>query len=178
MKLFLAIDLPLTTKKALSEQLQDMQEEYKVFNWVRPENLHMMIHPFGEVADPKNIIAKIKELLFDQSSFYLYATRLDYFMDQQITIFTDFRKEQKLISLIEVLADTFPFKENEFITHVTVARCRIPSKQQYFVLKKKIERSNIDLSFQVKELVLFESISSKKNSTYRKITSFPLLKTP
>ena len=175
MRLFLAIDLPSTAKKSLNEQLQDWQEEYRVFNWVREENYHIILHTFNEILQPNSITEKIKEVLFDQTNFYLYAIRLDFFMDQQITIYVDFRKEQKLQALIDTLGIAFPSKQKELVSHVAVARCRIPSKQQYFVIKKKIERSDIDMSFQVKELSLFESVLSQKKQKYNKVMTFPLL---
>jgi len=178
MKLFLAIDLPSAAKKSLNEQLQSWQEEYRAFNWVREENFYIILHSFGEVVQKDNITEKIKEVLFDQVNFHLYAIRLDFFMDQQITIYVDFRKEQKLQNLYDTLGVAFPSKQKGIIVpHVAVARCRIPSKQQYFVIKKKIERSNIDLSFQVKEVVLFENILINKKPSNKKVMAFPLVKT-
>jgi len=63
----------------------------------------------------------------------------------------------------------------KFIPHLTIARSRIPSKQQYFVLKKRVEKINIDISFKVNEVILFESVLSKHHPLYIKKKRIKLL---
>lgn len=176
MRLFLAIDLPDQIKSALSKQVFDLQKEYAVFNWVATPNYHMTVHFFGETQKLQEINDKTKSVLFEQQPFYLYSTHLDLFMTQNITIYANFRREKLLEHLTVNLRDMFSneFQEvKEFKPHVTVARCKIPSKQQYFHLQKKISRINIDLEFKVTEISLFESITAAKKPVYRKIATFP-----
>lgn len=175
MKLFLAIDLPAEAKHELSTQLFSFQKEFQAFNWVPENNYHITMHFFGEISNPNSIIEQTKSALFAQESFHLYATNLNFLMNRDITIYAQFRKEQKLNQLAQSLHIAFPPYTQEFIPHITVARCRIPSKQQYFVLKKKLERFDIDISFPVNEITLFESVLLNKQTPYRNVTSFPLI---
>ena len=175
MRLFLAIDLPDVQKKELHGQLVSLQKEYQIFNWVQEHNYHMTVHFFGEILQPTGIVNSVKDLLYDKERFYLYALHLNYFFNHQITIFTQFKKEKRLTNLVDTLTTQFTPHRQEFIPHITVARCRIPSKQQYTLLKKKLEKTNIDLSFEVRELTLFESILSKNKPLYLKIMTFPLI---
>ncbi len=176
MRLFLAIDLPGEAKQSLNAQLVSLQKEYPVFNWVQTQNFHMTVHFFGETNKAEEISRKTKDILYDQEPFYLYANHLDLFMSQNITVYVNFRREKLLEGIIEKTRGVFSgeFKEvKTFIPHITVARTKIPSKQQYFHLVKKLTRTEIDLEFKVSELSLFESIISSKKPVYRKIESIP-----
>lgn len=176
MRLFLAIDIPGEAKASLNRQLAPLQKEYPVFNWVQEGNYHLTVHFFGETQDYTRIINETRSILFEQEPFYLYATHLDVFLNHQITIYANFRRERALEDLISRSRESFSadFAEvKQFIPHITVARTRVPSKQQYFHLLKKIERTNIDLEFKVQELTLFESILTAKKPVYRKVANFP-----
>lgn len=176
MRLFLAINLPRDAKNSLAAQIEPFQKEYPVFDWVQPANYHLTVQFFGETPKSQEIIEKTKEFLFDQDPFYLYAMNLDFFLSKQITIYLAFRRERLLEDLIAKARNTFgqEFTETRnFIPHITIARCRIPSKQQYFHLMKKIQKIDIDVEFQVKEVTLFESIISNRKPVYREIVKMP-----
>ncbi|PIV09172.1 RNA 2',3'-cyclic phosphodiesterase [Candidatus Roizmanbacteria bacterium CG02_land_8_20_14_3_00_36_15] len=170
MRLFLAIDLPKKTKKELEDQLSEIKLEYPQFNWIPKENFHITLHFFGEVIQAEKLIERLKEQLFDKESFYLYSTNSDLFINAKIIIYLNFRKEKRLLKIEKVVGD-----KKGFIPHLTFARWRIPSKQQYFVLKKKFEKLAIDISFPVKKLVLFQTIPKGKYPLYKKLASFPLI---
>jgi len=170
MRLFLAIDLPNKTKKDLKNQLQEIQSEYPQFNWIPEENFHITIHFFGEVPRTQRLIERLKEQLYDKESFYLYSTDSGLFINKKIIIYLNFRKEKKLLEIEKAIGD-----KKDFIPHLTFARCRIPSKQQYFVLKKKVEKLAIDINFPVKALILFQSIPNGKYPVYKKLAKFSLL---
>ncbi len=176
MRLFLAIDLPDKIKEDLHNQLHDIQKEYADFNWVTAENYHITIQFYGEVHNEKEIKKKLEDALYDQESFYLYSTDVDLFMKNRITIYLNFRREKKIEALYKKLEYLPEYNQHEkFIPHLTIARCRIPSKQQYFVLKKKLHNLNVDISFPVKKLCLFESKLGGKKPAYTKINKIKLL---
>lgn len=170
MRLFLAIDLTKKTKKELEDQLKKIKLEYPQFNWIPKENFHITLHFFGEVTQTERLIERLKEQLFDKESFYLYSTTNDLFINTKIIIYLNFRKEKRLLEIEETVGD-----KKGFIPHLTFARWRIPSKQQYFVLKKKFEKLEIDISFPVKGLVLFQTLPNGKYPTYKKLAKFPLI---
>lgn len=171
MRLFLAIDLPGKVKRQLDEQLKEIKLEYPQFTWVSKENFHITIHFYGEINKVSKMIERLKNILYDQQSFYLYSTSIDLFMNAKIVIYLNFRREKKLEELEEKIGE----KSVKFIPHLTLARCRIPSKQQYFVLKKRLQKLNINISFPVKKIILFESILGGKKPTYKKLLQIPLI---
>ena len=170
MRIFLAIDLPTKTKKDLEAQLKEMGLEFPQFSWIPKENFHITLHFFGEVTKTEKLIDRLKEQLYDKERFYLYSTDANLFINQKIIIYLNFRKEKKLLKIEEAVAD-----KKGFIPHLTFARSRISSKQQYFVLKKKVERLKIDIDFPVKHLILFESLPHGKYPVYKKLARFPLI---
>lgn len=178
MRLFLAIDIPDKEKKRIEEQISRIKNEYPQFDWVPPENYHTTIHFFGEVGNIEKLKKRLEECLFDQESFYLYSYRADLFINHKIVIYLNFRREKRLEQIEKRIRETFqPQKKNaeRYVPHLTLARCRIPSKQQYFVLKKRVNKLNVDISFKTEGLVLFESILGKRTPEYKVIKRVPLL---
>ncbi|KKQ02089.1 MAG: 2'-5' RNA ligase [Candidatus Roizmanbacteria bacterium GW2011_GWA2_36_23] len=171
MRTFLAIDLPIKTKKEIAGLITDLKKQYPAINWIPEDNYHITIRFYGEIRDYKQLGSSIEHALFDQESFYLYSTHLDLFIQNKITIYLAFLREKKLEELDNKLGN----QTMKFIPHLTIARSRIPSKQQYFVLKKRVEKINIDISFKVNEVILFESVLSKHHPLYIKKKRIKLL---
>lgn len=178
MRLFLAIELPEKIKQQLDVQLVDVRKKYPEFNWVTTDNFHITVYFFGETVNIDPIKKKIKDLLFDREGFYLYSTSIDVFVHQKLLMYLNFRREKKLESLANLIKDNFsgPYSEQKYIPHLTIGRGRKSSKQQYFALKKKMEKVDVDISFNVTKLVLFESILTGKKPYYKKLATFALLK--
>jgi len=177
MRLFLAIDLPVKIKKDLSQQLSQIKKEYQDITWVEPENFHITLHFFGEISNYKKIIEKIEEAIYDQDRFYLYSLNVNLFINHKIIFYLGFRREKILEKLVDkIKSSLLIFDKKKFIPHLTFARYRIPSKQQYFVLKKKFSRLNIDINFPVNKIILFQSILTMKKPLYKKIAIFNLIK--
>jgi RNA 2',3'-cyclic 3'-phosphodiesterase len=177
MRLFLAIELSDKIKKGINNQLSEIKNTYPQFQWAPVENYHITVYFFGEISDPKKIIKKLEHILFDKELFYLYSATADLFIRHEITIYLDFRREKKIEKINKSINEMFQLSGNSarFIPHLTLARYKIPSKQQYFVLKKRLEKINVDTSFKVNKLVLFESILSGSKPVYKKIHTFKLL---
>ncbi len=176
MRLFLAIDIPDKVKHQIHDQLYHIQKEYADFNWVSPENYHITIQFYGETDEEKKLKKQLEDALYDQESFYLYSTDVDLFMRNRIIIYLNFRREKKIEELFKKLGHLPDNNHHEkFIPHLTLARCRIPSKQQYFVLKKRLSKLEIDASFHVKEIYLFESHLGGKKPEYKKMDKIKLL---
>lgn len=178
MRLFLAIELPEKIKDKLDGEIDAIKKQHPDFNWVSHENFHITVHYFGETNKVDRIKEKIKDLLFDREGFYLYSTKGDVFANDKLVIYLNFRREKKLEDLAEIIKNNFDgneYNDRKFIPHLTLARGRRSSKQQYFVLKKRMLKTDIDLAFEVKRLVLFESILKGRKPIYKKLASFKLL---
>ena len=177
MRLFLAIELPEKVRTDLDEQIDDLRKQYPDFNWVSRENFHITVHYFGETNKLDTIKKKVKDLLFDRENFYLYSTTVDVFATQKLVIYLEFKREKRLEDVAELIKGNFDgneYNERKFVPHLTLARGRRSSKQQYFALKKKLEKANIDISFKASKLVLFESILEGRKPIYKKLASFKL----
>lgn len=178
MRLFLAIDLMPKIKKQIEEQLIPLKRKYPQLIWKEAKNFHITIYFFGEIRNVDKIKNKLDQLLFDKESFYLYATNCGIFIKDNITLYLSFRREKKIEQLEKIIRRFFNpsgLSKIKFVTHMTFAKGKIPSKQQYFLLKKKLEKYEIDTSFLVEKVTLFESIVNEKNITYKKVIDFSLL---
>lgn len=178
MRLFLAIDLPKKVKNSLEEQITPFKKEYPQFECVSAKNYHITIHFFGEIKDVERLERRLEECLFDQESFYLYSFDADLFINHRIVPYLSFRREKKLESIAKRIKESFQNQNvpvQRYVPHLTLARSRVPSKQQYFVLKKRMSRMEIDISFQVKKLVLFQSILGGRYPEYKIVKRIPLL---
>jgi len=178
MRLFLAVDLPVKVKKQLDEQLEKIKKEYPQFNWVSVENFHVTIHFFGETDQVEKIKKRIKDIIWDQTRFFLYSLDADVFVNHKLVVYLTFRREKKIEELAERIKSNFSansVNERKFVPHLTLARGPRSSKQQYFVLKKRLQNLQVDISFPVKKIVLFESILNGRKPIYKKVASFKLL---
>ena len=176
MRLFLAIDLPTKVKKQISNQINMLKIDHPDFNWVEENNFHITLFFLGEVMEPERVARKIKDALYDQEMFYLYSNEAGLFMNSKIVVYLGFRREKKTEELVNKVKQAFQIKDTKrFIPHLTLARYRIPSKQQYFVLKKRLRSLKVNVEFPVKKLILFQSILETGRPFYKKIKSFELL---
>ena len=179
MRLFLAIDLPKAVKEKIYQELSSFRNDYREFNWVPFENYHITLYFFGETNKNESIDRRIKKVVFDQEGFHLYSNALDFFIrGKKMIIFLNFQRERKLEKLVEKVNKEFFsdfHQEKKYLPHLTLARCRLPSKQQYFLLKKKIKQIKINISFLVKEIILFQSLLGGKKPVYKKISTISLL---
>lgn len=177
MRLFLAVDLPQEIKQALTDQIDNLKKEYPQFEWIPQENYHVTVYFFGDMKNVSSIHKRLEEIVFDKEAFYLYSFRLNLFLSHRIVVYMNFRREKTLETIAEKISYSFSNRDRDqkYIPHLSLARYKIPSKQQYFVLKKRLSKFPMDISFKVKKLVLFESINSGKFPLYKKLKTVPLL---
>ncbi len=158
MKFLLKIGLSDKTKKEITDQLSDLKKTYPQFQWEPVENYNILIHSFGEFSDKKSTIIKLETALFDKKLFYFYAYEVSLTIQNKITLYLDFRREKEVERISESIKEQFPMTQNsdKYVPRLTIANYKIPSKQQYFVIKKRLTNLDIDLSFKVNKLSLFE----------------------
>ena len=151
MKTQLMIELSDKTKKQIVDQLADFRKLYPQFQWERIENYNILIHSFGEFANKKSTIEKIETALYDKNLFYLYSFEVAMTIQNNISIFIDFRREKEIERISESINEV-----EKFVPRLILAKYKIPSKQQYFVIKKRLSNIEVDISFKVNKLSLFE----------------------
>lgn len=179
MRLFFAIDLPSDVKSSVKDQLESFRAEYPYFSYVMPQDYHLTLIFLGELDIDKwgdKKVSHVTSALYDIAPFHLYASGTSLFISQKITLYVTFVREKMLENLVTRLSQTFEIPEKKkYVPHMTFARYKIPSKQQYLLIKKKLEKIKIDASFVVDKIYLYESITNGLNQEYKKIAEFPLL---
>lgn len=169
MKLFLAIELSDKTKKEITDQLTDFKKTYPQFQWEPVENYDILVHTFGEFSNHKMVISKLETALFDKKTFYLYAYEVGLTIQNKITLYLYFRREKEIERISGSIKEQFQATQNlgKYYPSLTLANYKIPSKQQYFVIKKRLASLDIDLSFKINKLSLFDG--DKKIHTFKLI---------
>lgn len=155
--------------------LAPLRRDYVSARWVPPENYHITVHFFGEVSEYVQLIPKIEEALFEMPPFELVVLSGGVFQFPDLVLYVDFYRAKVLEKLARNLDERFTTgKLYRFIPHVTVARMRKPSKQQYLLVKKKMMEFTTDLQFEVSELSLFESVQAENGVRYEVLHTFTL----
>src|SRR3989339_912706 len=158
MKMQLMIELSDETRKQIVEQLADFRKLYPQFQWEKIENYYILVHSFGEFSDKKRTIDKLETALFDKNLFYLYSFEVALTIGNNIVLFMDFKREKEIERISESIKriSTRLESSEKFVPRLILAKYKIPSKQQYFVIKKRLSNLEVDISFKVKKLSLFE----------------------
>lgn len=175
MQLFLAIELPEETKKQLFSQLTKIRHEYKDFRWTSENDYYLALQFFGDERKEKEIIEKVDESVFDVHNVHLYSADAGVFIDSKITIYLNFRRSRELERLTDTIKNKLNIQNNKkFAPHLILARYKIPSKQQYFALRKRLANLELDIDFPSSSICLFESIMMSGKLVYKKRAEFPL----
>ena len=158
MKMQLMIELSDETRKQIVEQLADFRKLYPQFQWEKIENYYILVHSFGEFSDKKRTIDKLETALFDKNLFYLYSFEVALTIGNNIVLFMDFKREKEIERISESIKriSTRLESSEKFVPRLILAKYKIPSKQQYFVIKKRLSNLEVDISFKVNKLSLFE----------------------
>ena len=169
MKLLLMIELSDKTKKEITNQLSDLKKTYPQFQWEPVENYDILVHTFGEFSNHKTIIDKLESALFDKKTFYLYSREVGLTIQSKITLYLYFMREKEIERISEGIREEFQVTQDlgKYFPRLTLANYKIPSKQQYFVIKKRLASLDIDLSFKINKLSLFDG--DKKIHTFKLI---------
>lgn len=175
MRLFLAIDLPSAVKIKLAGQLRELKADYKYLRWLPEKSYHATLLFFGEITKPDKIIKGVEEIVYDIPSTHLYSQSAGIFVKSKITLYLELRRDKNIEKLVEEVRERLNMKSNKkFVLHLTLARYKLPSKQQYFVLKKRLAAIPIDIDFAVSKIYLYESILDHGKPLYKKVATFHL----
>lgn len=177
MQFFLGIDIPDPVKLQLSQQLQEFVKEYPYLSYTPVDNYHVTIQHFGDHNSPEKLHALLDQTLYDIPAFELYTLGAGLFINHQIVLYVSFARKKLLEEIVKRVQQTTDIQSMKtYVPHLTFAKYKVPSKQQYLLIKKKLSNLNLDITIPVDKLYLFESISKGKQVSYQKVKEYPLLK--
>ncbi len=177
MRLFLAINFTPKVQAEFESQLARLKSLYRQFSWVPPVNYHITLHFLGEVHDVKKVKKDIETMVFDLPPFLFFANHADLFIRNDILLYIGFRREKILETLVDRIQDHYTVEHTKgFVPLLTIARYKIPSKQQYLLLRKRLQNLPIDVEYLVNKITLFESVQGGRHVEYKKLADFKLVK--
>ncbi len=175
MRLFIAIDPPESVKQSLWKQTKFLRDKHPAFRYMVPSQYHCTVSFLGNQFHEDEIVKRIEDILFQIKPFELYARRFSVFANHTLTVHLNFYREKKLEELVDYMQSVFPeniYKNTKFVSHITVARARRSSKQQYFSLQKDLEKIEVDLGFSVNSIILFQSIVVENERVFKRKKEF------
>ena len=177
MRLFLGIELPQTEQESLYKQLIPLIRKYPSFKWTHPDLYHATFQFFGEVEDVEKLKESIKTTLFDKKRFTLYGLGLGMFQTAELVLHMTYRREKMIDDIVHSLETTYPtfVKQRPFVFHTCIGRAARSSKQQFFLLRKVLEKTEIEISYPVNALTLYSSAKNSEGRKFTKIEEFPLV---
>lgn len=179
MRLFLGLNLPQEVKDTLYSQIEPLRRAYPEFRWVTSPNYHITLFFLGNTHSIDRITKDVEETIFDIETFRMYSQDVSLFMRENITLYVGFAKNHTLLDIVKRLKARWNlYEKHSFFPHLTIARTRIPSKQQYLLIKKKFTKHTVDIEFDVSRLTLFETVMEKDQPQYNILKEFPLLPRP
>lgn len=177
MRLFLAIDIPEETKQQIWFTLEPMRFTYRNLNWTPFENYHITVQFFGEAPEENlsDLKDRLEQCLFEATPFDVQLRTGGVFIKNTIALYIDCYRQKKLETIVKAVRDDLGVKGPlTYTPHITIARYKIPSKQQYLLLKKKCQNLSFTQQFHVDAVSLYQSILKPSHAEYRPIHTFRL----
>jgi len=185
-RLFIAIRLPHDESflTALSD-LRSVSNKLDKINWIRPDNLHITLKFLGETKPEliPSIENKIVGLISGISPFTITLNRIGAFGSryQPRIIWIGSKDTIKEIDYLhkglEKQMQTLGYKHSfgNFVPHATIARIHNINDKKFFWKQIESHTHLFNFNFQVKEIILFESILHNLYSPeYKIIKKFEL----
>jgi 2'-5' RNA ligase len=173
--MFLAIDLPTAVKGQLFTQLEELRDDYPYLDWVDKDLYHVTLFQFGELYTKDQLVESIDRALYDISPFHMFGIRLNITINRAITFYVSFAECKPLKQAVVQIKDALEIHNDlKFTPDLTVARYKIPSKQQYLLMKKKCAKFSIDIEFPITQITLMNSVIESKRVRYDSVHQFNL----
>ncbi|QQZ10568.1 RNA 2',3'-cyclic phosphodiesterase [Heyndrickxia vini] len=162
---FFAVPLPPNIKESLFQLCENVKIEFPFKRWVHEEDYHITLAFLGDADNTQLIkaIKLIKESLVSSSSFNIKINHLGIFGREKAPriFWAGLLESSELARLREIVYEScinveFKLDRKPFNPHITLAR-KWDDTKQLFSLEKLKEIKVSSLSFQVNQVVLYET---------------------
>lgn len=185
---FIAFDLPEEIKERVFGLYQPLFRKFTPYlRWTKKENLHMTVKFLGDLADGqiREVSKTLSDLKKPEDGYDLAFLSCGTFPPerQPRILWIGLAENERLRRLVRELEDRmaglgFERERREFVSHITVARLRIRTKDElenFRKIEKEFRQSfeRLDRSpFLIDRITLFKSVLQPQGSLYLKIAEF------
>lgn len=185
-RIFIAVDISETARQRAAEYIDDLRLEFSGLRvgWERPEKLHITLKFLGDVEDEK--VAEVVESLNSSAGssrcFEVELSGTGVFPSPSnprilwLGLHDQDGKLSATANAVESGCALLGYKKEkrEFSPHLTIARLREPHKAQQLAVRHLSNKFE-PVSFEVSEIVIYESKLQPTGSIYSKLAAVPLL---
>ena len=189
MRLFVALELPVSVKDGINQEVKKLRPKLPPARWVTPENLHLTLLFLGEVGEDSlgALDSSLRKAMLGAKSFELTLSEPGWFRSGRkpsslwigVQPSESLRAVHKRVTTGAAGAGSVlngrP-QGRQFFPHLTLARCKRAWPQQaldrWRTAFPKMEKT----TFRVARVVLFCSILSADGPVYSKLQYYPLAK--
>jgi 2'-5' RNA ligase len=184
MRIFVAIVIPQSVRRALLRIVEPKMKEFPFLKWVEPENWHITLRFLGETDEP--MVEKVKRSLKNGvSSYRPFEVEFGEFgtfppRGKLRVFWLGLRRGgEEMIKLAGIIEEKmvslgFPREERGFTPHMTLARARRGERRQVSLEDIGLKETKLP-PFWVREVVLMESKLRPEGPIYREVESFKLV---
>jgi len=178
-RLFIALNLPLNCKKAISDFIISIRKKIPEIRWISSDGLHITLHFLGELSAEKEEEIKIslqsldsqfKEIELKIGKIGAFPSinnpRVVYLECGQVNG-NSVEKLQKLIG-INLIKTGIKIDERRWKPHITIGRIQ---KQTNLNLDVEIEK----IKFKIKSFEIMESRLKQAGAEYREVAKYNLV---
>ena len=180
-RLFIAMEISTEARQFASELIRRLRTDNPVkgVSWSKPENLHITLKFLGDTDDASEakVIRALSEIASKFTPFSLHLDKPELLGNRVISIAV--RSDSQTVFSIEKAVDTESGKlgyvpdGRRYHPHLTLARMR-RSKGIRELSQEFLQTRIKPLGFEVRELVLYESVLGPGGSVYKVVQRFGL----
>lgn len=185
---FIAVELPETVMKFLSEMSLELKRAGGDVKWVRPESIHLTLKFLGAVRNDRvSAIEMAVEPVFSRyQSFRISAEGLGAFphLSRPRVIWAGLKDRSEQLSALAALVESvveplgFAREKRSFNPHLTLGRVRSNEGKTDLVETVRQRMDVVGPSFTVDHAVLFQSILKPSGAEYKPLRRFNFSRNP
>lgn len=184
-RIFAAVDISEEVRQKISEYILELKRKFSDIKvgWDRPEKLHLTLKFLGDTDEEKLEKLKVicKNISSEVSKLKLRISQTGVFPSPRnarvlwLGVQGDVEELQKINSILETECEKIGFKKEkrDYTPHLTIGRIREPQKAKKLA-QTHLENKFEPISFEVSEIVIYESKLQPTGSIYTKIQNFKL----